>query len=170
MQTTREARIEIAPPTYFPIHHANTINMTTQSSRYFPGRILGLAVVAVVAVSGCSSKGVKKVTVSGTISYKGHRLQSGILKFVGPEGAYSAASIQPDGTFIITDVVPGEVKVGVMEAPGGSGSSSSSDDNKASSRTKPVSLPEKYREPETSGLKYTITPDTKELNIDIGKD
>jgi hypothetical protein len=90
---------------------------------------------------------------------------SGILKFIGPEGAYSAASIQPDGTFIITDVVPGEVKVGIMESPQGSGSSSGA----ASSGPKnpPVSLPEKYREPETSGLTYTITPETKELNIDI---
>jgi len=119
-----------------------------------------------IAVSGCS-KGIKKVTVSGTVSYKGQPLQSGILKFIGPEGAYSAAAIQPDGTFIITDVVPGEVKVGIMEAPGGTGSSSSPDDKKAAPRPKPASLPEKYREPETSGLKYTITPETKELTIDI---
>lgn len=118
------------------------------------------------AVVGCADKGVKKVTVHGTVSYKGQRLQSGILKFVGPEGSYSAASIQSDGTFIITDVVPGEVKVGVMEAPQGSGSSSG-EKTPAAPKTPPVSLPEKYREPETSGVTYTIAPETRELSIDI---
>jgi hypothetical protein len=143
----------------------NLIDMTTLLSRHFPGRLLGLVTVAVVAVAGCSDKGVKKVTVHGTVSYKGQLLRSGILKFVGPEGDYSAAVIQPDGTFIITDVVPGEVKVGVVEAPQGSGSSSSED--RSGTKSPPVALPDKYRDPETSGLKYTITPNTKELPIEI---
>ena len=67
----------------------------------------------------------------------------------------------------MTDVIPGEVKVGVMESPQGSGSSSSPDDKKAAPRVAAAWLPEKYREPETSGLKYTITPETKDLHIDI---
>src|SRR5262249_4662099 len=125
-------------------------------------RPLGLLAI-LVALTGCSG-GVKKVTINGTISYKGQRLQSGIVKFVGPEGSYSAASVQPDGTFIITDVVPGVVKVGVMEAPQGWGSSWG---EKKGSSGPPISLPEKYREPETSGLKYTIPPDTRELHIGI---
>jgi len=121
--------------------------------------------IVVVAVAGCPG-GVKKVTFRGNVSYKGQPVRSGIVKFVGPEGSYSAAVLQSDGTFIATDVVPGEVKVGVMEAPQGSGSSS--DDKKTPGpKTPPVSLPEKYREPETSGLKYTITPETRDLSIDI---
>ena len=95
--------------------------MPTLLPRYLPGRLLVLVAVVIVVGSGCSGKGIKKVTVSGTVSYKGQKLQSGILKFVGPEGSYSAASIQPDGTYVITDVVPGEVKVGVMESPRGRG-------------------------------------------------
>lgn len=90
---------------------------------------------------------------SGTVSYKGLKLQSGILKFVGPEGAYSAATIQSDATFIITDIVPGEVKVGIMESPHRSGLSSTPDQKKSSEP--PVTLPEKYRDPQTSGLKCT---------------
>ena len=56
----------------------------------------------------------------------------------------------------MTDVVPGEVKVGVMETLQG-----------AMSPTPPVSLPDKFRNPETSGVKYTITTETKDLHIDI---
>ncbi len=115
-----------------------------------------------MAVAGCSGTGVKKVTVHGTVSYKGQLLRSGILKFVGPEGATQAAVIQSNGTFIITDVVPGEVKVGVMEAPQGSRPGSADEP-----KSPPVALPDKYRDPETSGVKYTITPETTELPIEI---
>ncbi|HET6572936.1 MAG TPA: hypothetical protein VFG68_04985 [Fimbriiglobus sp.] len=139
--------------------------MLTLSSRNRAGRLLGLAAVVLVVGSGCSSKGIKKVTVNGTVSYKGQKLHSGILKFSGPGGSYSAASIQPDGTYVITDVVPGEVKVGIMESPSGSGSSSG--ERSSAPRVAPVSLPEKYRDPETSGVKYTITDDTSELNIEF---
>jgi hypothetical protein len=143
----------------------NLIDMATLLSRHFSGGLLALLTVAVVAVAGCTGKGVKKVTVHGTVSYKGQPLRSGILKFVGPDGSYSAASIQTDGTYIITDVVPGEVKVGVMEAPQSAGSSSS--DERPGAKSPPVSLPPKYHDPETSGVTYTITPDTKELPIEI---
>src|SRR5262249_36260291 len=138
-------------------------DMTTLLPRRYSGRLLALLTVAVVAVAGCTGKGVKKVTVRGTVSYNGQPLRSGILKFVGPDGSYSAASIQTDGTYIITDVVPGEVKVGVTEAPQGSGGPSATDERKP----QPFSLPAKYQDPETSGLKYTITADTKELSIEI---
>jgi hypothetical protein len=128
-------------------------------------RLFGLVVVVgVLALAGCSG-GNRKVTVSGTVKHKGQPVPAGILRFIGPEGAYSAASIQPDGSYTITDVVPGEVKVGVMEAPQGSGSSSG-----AASPGKappPVALPEKARDPETSGITYTITPSTTRLDIEI---
>jgi hypothetical protein len=146
----------------------NTIDMATSFSRSSLGRLLGVAavLVAVMAIAGCS-KGTKKVTVNGTVSYKGQSVRSGILQFIGPEGAYSAAEIQPDGTYIITDVVPGEVKVGIMEAPQGSGGPAASNKGRPAPKAPPVSLPDKYRSPETSGLKYTITADTRELPIKI---
>src|SRR5688572_5955132 len=76
----------------------------------------GAALLAFVLVAGagCGEPGVKRVTVNGTVAYKGQTLSSGMLQFVGPEGSYSASVVQPDGTYIMTDVLPGEVKVGVM--------------------------------------------------------
>jgi hypothetical protein len=122
-------------------------------------------VAALAVTAGCSDQGIKKVTVSGTVSHKGQPLTSGILQFVGPEGSYSAASIQSDGTYIITDVVPGEVKVGVQQAPQGSGSSSG--EQTPAPKAAPVTLPDKYRNPETSEVKYSITEATSQLNIDL---
>jgi hypothetical protein len=138
--------------------------MTIPWFNCFAGRLLGLAVVVVVVVSGCSSKG-KKVTVNGTVSYQGKAVPSGILKFSGPEGSYSAAVIQPDGTFIITDVVPGEVKVGVTQGPQGTEDSSGKKRNQPQEAQ--VSLPTKYLDPSTSGVTYTITPSTTKLNVEF---
>lgn len=140
--------------------------MMSQLPHSSPGRLFGLVAVIAVAVAGCS-KGVKKVTVHGTVSYKGQPLQSGVLQFVGPEGAYSAGAIQSDGTYIVTDVVPGEVKVAVAEAPQGSGGPSADEKKSAGPKKPPVSLPDKFHDPEKSGMKYTITPDTKELPIEL---
>src|SRR5262249_30756596 len=124
--------------------------MSSYSSRWFAFGVLGLAAVA-VAASGCG--GTKKVTVNGTVTYKGQKLTGGMLQFVGPKGtAPAAAQIQRDGTFIMSDVTPGEVKVGITPTP----QSSPPSGDKAAPGPKGVSpdeLPEKYRDPEKSELK-----------------
>jgi hypothetical protein len=132
--------------------------MATFLSNRCTGRLLGLVMVALLAAIGCTNQGVQKLTVHGTVSYQGQPLQSGFLKFVGKDGAYSATSIQKDGKFTMTDVVPGEVKVAVAEAPGGS---------KQGAASPKSPLPDKYRDAATSGLQYTITPQTTQLDIDI---
>lgn len=132
----------------------------------FRVRLLVVLAAVAVASAGCSSKGVKKITVTGTVTYQGQKVRSGIVKFVGPEGAYAAGVIQSDGTYTVTDVVPGETKVGIMESPSGSGSSSGEKSAPPPKETAPP-LPEKYREPTTSGLVYTIAPDNPTLNIEI---
>jgi hypothetical protein len=136
--------------------------MSTFSYRWFAG-ILGLAAI-VVAASGCG--GNKKVTINGTVSYKGQRLSGGMLQFAGLNGAApSAAPIHPDGTFIMTDVVPGELKVSIAATPQSSGPCG--DKMASGPKITAADLPEKYRDPERSGLRYTITPDTRQLDIKI---
>ena len=129
--------------------------------------IFSALAAATALASGCGDQGVKKVTVNGTVTYKGQPVRSGIVHFIGPEGAYTAAVLQSDGTFIMTDVVPGEVKVGVMESPQGTSDSSSGKDAPSRPTKEAASLPDKYRAAETSGLTYQITPDTTELKIEL---
>jgi len=139
--------------------------MSTFSYRWFPAGALGLVALA-VAASGCG--GIKKVTVNGTVSYKDKPLSGGMLQFAGPKGgAPSAAVIQQDGTFIMTDVVPGEVKVSIQATPQSSGPSGDKDKKATVPKVTPDDLPEKYRDPEKSGLQYTITPETKHLDVKI---
>src|SRR5262249_48922693 len=100
-----EARRPVAPPFLAPLP-GKAISMPSFKFRSSFARVFGLLTLA-VALVGCG--GVKKITVNGTVSYKGQKLSSGILKFIGPGGAYSAAQINSDGTYIMTDVVPGDV-------------------------------------------------------------
>lgn len=129
---------------------------------------VGLVAAAIVVASalGCSKGPPKKTTVSGTVTYKGERLTSGILRVTGPEGSFATAPIRNDGTFTITDVLPGEVKVGIMEAPQGA-STPAAKQHGATAPAKRVPLPANVLDPEKSGLKYTITPDTSDLTIEI---
>jgi len=132
--------------------------MATFLSNRVTACLLGLVMVAILAAVGCTNQGVQKLTVHGTVTYQGQPLHSGFLKFVGKDGAYSAAPIQKDGKFTMTDVVPGEVKIAVAEAPRGSKDGSGSEKNP---------LPDKFRDPATSGVKYTITTATTELAIEL---
>lgn len=119
-------------------------------------RCLGLMVtVAVLAVLGCS--GDRTVTIRGTVTCQGQPLRSGVVALHGPEGAYAAGPIQADGSFVVTGVAPGEVKVAIREVRAGS---------KAPVAEGPP-VPEKYRDPEKSELRYTITPATTKLDIEL---
>jgi hypothetical protein len=117
------------------------------------GVCLSLLVLAVgLATAGCADN--KHLAIKGTVELRGTRLTAGMLKFHGPGDHLSMAYIQPDGTFTITDVVAGEVKVTVETAPAGGGIT-------------PVAIPGHYRSTSTSGLVYTITSKTRNLDIHL---
>jgi hypothetical protein len=112
---------------------------------------LALLVLA-LAGAGCSDN--RRLAITGTVELQGTRLTAGIVKFHGPGDHLSMTYLQPDGTFTITDVPPGEVKVTVEPAPAGGG-------------IKPVAVPPRYRDLKSSGLVYTITPSTRKLEIKL---
>jgi hypothetical protein len=137
--------------------------MSSGSSAWFLAGSLSLVAI-VVSVSGCGTKDAK-VTIRGTVSYKGQPLSGGMLKFVGRNGAPpSAAPIQKDGTFTMSDVAVGEVNASILATPISPDRSGAKTSNP---KITPADLPEKYQDPEKSGLKYTITPDTRELDIKL---
>jgi hypothetical protein len=125
-------------------------------------RLLAFGLLAACVV-GCSNGGVKKVTVPGTVTYKGEPLRSGILRVVSTGGEFATAPIHADGTFTLTDVVPGEVQVGIMPEP----QSWSSSDGKGRSAPRQVAIPVKYQDPQKSGLKCTITDTSRPLAIEL---
>jgi hypothetical protein len=108
---------------------------------------------ALALLAGCSKPTKKMVIVTGTVTYNGQQLKSGIVKFVAPNGDFATANIGPDGQFTMTDVVPGEQKVAYV---GGPASSGSSDGSKGGATEKPVAVPAKFGDPQTSGVTVTV--------------
>jgi hypothetical protein len=124
--------------------------------------LLGMAVL-----SGC---GPRFGTVEGTVTVDGKPANDGTVIFsVGDLSA--AGTIHPDGSYTAEKVPPGEARIVIhqMMLMGGAtnqpGRLPGIDD--AAPTAKPVPIPKKYQSVETSGLSYTITSGTNEINIEL---
>jgi hypothetical protein len=130
-------------------------------------RVWCVPLALAAAAAGCATKGGRVREVRGTVSYKGAPLESGTVRFVGPNNEVAFATVQKNGTYIVTDVPPGDVKIGVIQGnePRNVGDSSG---KKAEKAARPaVVLPKKYHDPETSGVTRTVAPDTTQLDLDF---
>jgi hypothetical protein len=106
-----------------------------------------VVVSLVMTVNGCADN--KGLTIHGTVSYQKQPVAAGILKIHGPGDRLEMAYIR-NGSFRITDVIPGEIRVTVEPD---------------SSAGKTVAVPKKYSDVKTSGLVFMITATTRELPI-----
>ena len=127
-------------------------------------RTATLLAATLMLLAGCGKSGKKIVTVTGTVTYKGQQLKTGIIKFVAPNGDFAMGNIGPDGKFTVTDVVPGEQKVGYVAGPQGSGGP---EGGKSAPTEKPVSGLAKFGDPETSGVTVTVSESGGEVTIDL---
>lgn len=126
-------------------------------------RTVALLAAATTLLVGCGKPAKKMVTVTGTVTYGGQQLKSGIVKFVAPNGDFATGIIRPDGQFTVTDVVPGVQKVGFQGAPTSSGSS----DGSKTAPEKPVTVPAKFGDPNTSGATVTVPEDGGAVTIEL---
>lgn len=126
-----------------------------------------VAVLAAVAVAGCGEPDGRVREVRGTVSYKGQPLDSGTVRVVGANNEVAFAVVQADGSFILTDVPPGEVKIGVQQGNEPRSVGDSSGKKAANAARAPVALPKKFHDPETSGVTHTIAHGTTKLDIDF---
>jgi hypothetical protein len=153
-----------------------------------PWLLVGLAAVLAVVAPGCEPAGGYRGEVSGTVTYNGQKLNSGQITFKNDKGIESSGSIQPDGSYKIPDAPIGPVKIGVrtMNFAGMAGRPGMQPGGNIPKETKPpegmaptggapamppggkpVMVPEKFADPESSGLTYTVTKGTQEHSIDI---
>lgn len=70
---------------------------------------LSMFVILVLLVTGCG--GNKKANVSGKITYKNEPLKGGIIYMIDDAGANHSSPIQDDGSYTVTDVMPGSYSV-----------------------------------------------------------
>jgi hypothetical protein len=138
--------------------------------------------LALLAGLGCGSS---TGTVTGKVTFNGQPVTSGSVVFHGADGRVDSGLLDTQGNYTITRAPVGTVKVAVMAAksstkvvgggappgpPAGKGKLKQGPD----STEKPIPatvekspIPERYYDPEKSGLVYTVTSGTQVIDIDL---
>jgi hypothetical protein len=135
--------------------------------------------LGVVLISACGC-GTSKGTVSGKVMRQGKPVVWGNVTLIASDNAAYAAPITPEGTYSIPNVPEGPVKLCVTStnpdgaARGGPAAARAEIADRASSGPSRlpsagawIAIPEKYSDPEQSGLIGTVKKDTTiDLNLD----
>jgi hypothetical protein len=151
--------------------------------RRVAGVALALALATAIVVPGCAKQAA---TVSGSVTYKGQPLKGGVVAFIPEKGATVPAQIGEDGTYTAEGVPVGEVTVTVdtssLKPPagfrgGGPPRYEPPPNAPAGTKYKPpdlgsnaknyVEIPDKYMDPQESGLKFTVKGGKNTYNIPL---
>jgi hypothetical protein len=134
-----------------------------------------LVVVLLSAIPGCGS-GKATATVTGTVTYQGKPLPAGKVSFFGLDGQVASGLIGEDGSYEITNVPLGLVKVAVstpLPPPpeiikaAKEGKRRFGKGNPITVDSNTVSIPAKYSEPAKSGLSLTVTEGSQPYVIEL---
>ncbi len=129
-----------------------------------------LSSLLLAMISACNSEGrVSVVPVEGKVTYDGKPLTKGTITFRPEKGPMAVGEIQPDGSYKLKTyqdgdgAVVGTHKVGVIAG----------DDSPTSMPGSPgyvapkALIPEKFNNPDTSGLTATVSEAKKDVNFDL---
>jgi hypothetical protein len=126
-----------------------------------------------LAAAGCGNTG----TVSGRVTYKGEPVPGGVITFYGANGRTDSGRIEADGRYAVYQAPLGEVKVTVVRPkvgppprvfkgrepprhPDAAGSAPAPSD-------KVMILPDRFKDPSTSGLTVTVKGGSQTTDIDL---
>jgi hypothetical protein len=131
-----------------------------------------VALLSCFLAAGC---GAGDAEVTGTVSFKGEKLESGTVAFHGSHGT-AVAAIKADGTYTATKVPVGPLKVSVESSPvtaaadgkeklkKGSLQLESGDSAAVGKYTK---IPDHYADKEKSGLSLDVKPGKQQFDIPL---
>jgi hypothetical protein len=132
--------------------------------------LLGALALVLLAPVGCGRSGPEMARVTGKVTYQGKPVPKGTIAFipVAGTGRNATGAIAPDGTYTLQTEDPndgaqlGEYRVTI-----------SARDDAVLDYTPPVPIlpkrlaPEKYENPETSGLKETVVRGSNVFDFDL---
>lgn len=142
-----------------------------------------VAAVLLALAAGCGSK---TADVTGKVTFQGKPVVYGTVVIIGSDGLPKAGDLKPDGTYRVADVAVGPVKVAVSSPPPpgseppkkakvAGGRDAGEDDKQPPPAATPadaavaknwVPLPEKYGDPDKSGLTATVAAG-QPLDLDL---
>jgi hypothetical protein len=134
--------------------------------------------VLLLSIVGCAPS----ASVTGKVTYKGKALPGGRVIFLLANGQVASGEITKEGTYTIPKSQTGEAKVTVETSappqipkgaggrgglPPGAPPEARAAYEGAKDASTYVPIPERYRDPEKSGLKYTIKGGPNTYDIDL---
>lgn len=125
-----------------------------------------------LALSGCHRSGESLQPVSGRVTFQAKPVVAGVVRFSSSQmGIDMTAEIRPDGSYEIVrahgpGLPEGTYQVAIMPLRVGR-SKGSGVENLPKRPNQHPDIPEKYRDPSTSGLTLTVNPGSNRLDIDM---
>ena len=144
--------------------------------------LITLFISAVVAVGCDSNRPValedSGATLEGKVTYGNEQLQFALIIVTNGQSS-ATGKITPEGKYVVKNVPLGEVKIGVntdaatgdFQAASMSGGAYKGPEGKGKGKVelKLITVPNKYFDPNTSGITTTITKRTNTFNIVVPK-
>jgi hypothetical protein len=129
------------------------------------GRIIRLLAAALLAgTCGCAGK----ATVSGKVTYRGRPVVAGSVIILSADSTARSGVIEPDGSYTVPGVRPGEVKIGVISRDPAKARPIRRDGKKgAAEKAGWFPLPREFENPETAGLRCTVGPGRVQHDIEL---
>lgn len=149
--------------------------------------MLAATVLVAVASTGCGD--VPRGRLHGTVKLRGKPLSHATVIFLAKDNKTHLAKLKPDGTFDVSGVALGPVKVSIQadlpavnaKGPPGTRTPSSqakgvTDEKASKAATTPprteklepgVNLPSQYTDPEQSGLAFELNSADQEWSVDL---
>lgn len=127
-------------------------------------RISSLLMYLVIPLfwGGCTRPGAVPATVSGTVKLDGQPVGKGAVLMISGEGQAASAELNADGTYQLK-CPPGDYQVAITSPPPADPMIKSPAPAPAPVR----SIPGRYEDVGTSGLKTTVSAGSNTFNIDL---
>jgi hypothetical protein len=131
-----------------------------------------LILFAGLLVAGCghsfaSHRTGEKANIRGKVTLNGSPMRGGTVTFAAANGNPQKASILDDGSYVVANVEPGNVKVII---DGEALHRSTNLGGGSSRRARPIKLPAKYLAAETTPFVFTATPGRQARDFDVQVD